>query len=273
MTEPSAPPAVTLGGVSLPATDFLHLLHQRGRLLPMLREAAVEQLLLRHAAQAGLTVAPEELQRAADHFRQRHGLASAEKTHAWLGQQHLSVADFEAPLERDLLIEKFKDHLTRDRIAGHFAAHKADYAAARLRLILVARDDLARELLSQVRDEGRDFAALAREHSEHPSRAEGGALGIVRRRQLPAAVAAAVSAARPGQVVGPLATPQGFHLVLVEAHVPAQLDGPTSAIIRQELFDAWLKEQLNGAAITYPLLDALGCDHSTASAATPCSPS
>ena len=43
-----------------------------------LREAVVEELIVRQAYPLGLTVAAEELQRAADAFRRRHGLTSAE---------------------------------------------------------------------------------------------------------------------------------------------------------------------------------------------------
>ena len=222
----------------------------------MLREVAVEELLFQQADASGLRISGDDLQQAADDFRRRIGLTSAQDTQAWLARQRLSVQDFEAALESDLLIEKLKDHLTRDRIAGHFADHRDSYARVRLRQIVVAREDLARELLSQLQ-EGREFAQVARQHSQHPSGSEGGAVGEVFRRQLPAEIADAVFAARSGEVVGPLATPQGFLLLLVEEVRPAELDPQTTAAIRQELFEAWLNEQLSNITITYPLLDAL----------------
>ncbi len=257
MTEPSPSPAVALGDVSLTTTDFLRRLHQRNRLVPLLREAVVEQLLLDEAGRLGLAVGTQELQAAADAFRRRHGLNSAEQTNAWLARQRLSVLDLEDALGRDLLLDKLKDHLCRDRLAAHFAEHRDQYARARLRLIVVQREDLARELRSQLRDEGADFAELARAHSLHGSKSQGGALGVVLRRQLPAKVAPAVFAAQPGKVVGPLATPHGFHLVLVEQLQPAELDGPTTTLLRQELFDAWLNDKLKDMSLALPLLDAL----------------
>ncbi len=245
------------GGAALSLGDWLAHLKRRGRLVPLLREAALEQFLLERVRLAGLAASPEELQQAADAFRRSHGLTSAEQTQAWLTRQRLSLLDFEDALERDLLIEKLKDHVTRERIPRHFTAHQAAFARARLRLIVVPREDLARELLSQIRDEGRDFAELAREHSLHPSRADGGRLAPVMRRQLPPAAAQAVFAAREGDVVGPLTAPEGFQLFLVEKLVPAELDAGLAAAIRQELFDAWLAEQLAGARMEFPLLEAL----------------
>ena len=248
--------SVALDERSLSLAQVLRGLHQRGRLLPLLREAAVAHLLQEQAASLGLSVTTAELQQATDDFRCRQGLMSAENTQIWLARQRLSVQDFEAALERDLLVEKLKDHLTRDRIAGHFAAHQDGYARARLRQIVVAREDLARELLSQLQ-ERRDFAQLARQHSQHPSGSEGGAVGEVFRRQFPAEIADAVFAARSDEVVGPLATPQGFLLLLVEEVRPAELNLQTTAAIRQELFEKWLNEQLKTVTITYPLLDNL----------------
>jgi parvulin-like peptidyl-prolyl isomerase len=255
MTDPDQIVA-SLAGVSLSLGDWLASLKRRGRLLPLLREAVVERFLLECASQTGLTVSPEELQQAANAFRRQHGLTSAEQAHTWLAGQHLSTLDFEDALERDLLIEKLKDHLTRDRIAAHFAANQAGYGRARLRLLLVAREDLARELLTQFH-EGRDFAELARAHSAHPSRDHGGQVGWMMRHQLPGVTADPVFAAREGEVVGPLPTPQGFQLFLVEALLPAELDANLTNLIRQELFDAWLQERLAGCKLELPLLEAL----------------
>jgi putative peptide maturation system protein len=256
-TEGTATLAAAWNGVELSVHDWLKGLHQRGRLLPLLGEAVVAEFVTAQARAAGLTVSAEELQAAADAFRRRAGLASAERTSAWLAGQRLAVVDLEDALERELLVAKFKDHLTCDRVAAHFAAHAADYASARLRLIVVAREDLARELLSQVREEGRDFADLAREHSQHPSRPAGGDAGTVLRRHLPRQLGDAVFAARAGAVVGPLPSPQGFQLTLVEATAPAELNEELAALIRQELFDAWLREQLARQQPVFPLLEAL----------------
>jgi len=226
-------------------------------LQPLLRAAVMEQFLVSQAEQAGLSVSTEQLQRAADAFRRRQGLTSAEQFQAWLVGQGRSLLDFEDSLERDLRIDQLKDHLTRDRIAAHFAANQSGYASAALRLILVSRQDQARELLAQIREEGRDFAELAREQSLHSSRPQGGLLGLVRQRQLTPAMDEAVFAARQGDIVGPLAGPAGFHLFLVESIAPAELDASTKALIRQELFDAWLADTLRNVPLILPLLDVL----------------
>jgi parvulin-like peptidyl-prolyl isomerase len=243
-------PVGTVAGAPLSLQEVLRSMHRGRRLLPLLKEAAAEQILLNHAAREGLTVSDAELQKAADHFRQRHGLHGAEQTQQWLAREGLTVEDFESGQERDLLLAKLRRHLTEPHVTSQFNYQRDRYARATLRQIVVASEGTARELLSQITEEGQDFAALARTHSLHgPSRLAGGSLGVVARYALPAAVAAAVFAASPGDVVGPLPGPDGFRLLLVEELLPPELDDEIQSVIRQELFDAWLKDQLRDVRI------------------------
>jgi parvulin-like peptidyl-prolyl isomerase len=111
---------------------------------------------------------------------------------------------------------------------------------------VVASEGLARELLQQEQEEGADFADLARRHSLAPSRDQGGDLGVVCRAALPTAVAGVAFAAKEGEVAGPLLAEGGYHLYRIEQHLPAELDGPTAALVRQEVFAAWLRQRLAG---------------------------
>jgi parvulin-like peptidyl-prolyl isomerase len=250
-------PVGTVAGALLPLHDVLRGLHRRRLLLPLLQEAAAEQLLLSYATREGLAVSAAELQLAADRFRRRHGFTTAAQTHQWLAREGLSIEHFEVGIERDLLLAKVIRHLTEPQLADRFNAHRDRYARARLRQIVVAREGTAREWLAQVADEGCDFAELAREHSlYHASRPAGGSLGVVPRWSLPETVAELVFAARPGEVVGPVNTEQGWHLFLVEELLPAELDDQTAATIRNELFDAWLAEQLRDLRINLSWLES-----------------
>lgn len=236
--------AATSANGSLSLLDLLRRLHQRGRLQPLLREVALEQSLLSHATQVGLTITNDELQQAANRFRQRNGLASAELTKQWLAGQGLSEPDFEAVLERDLLTDKFKDHLAATQTEATFTAQASAYDRVRLRLLVVPREDLANELLNQLHEDSADFAQLARTHSIHPSCTHGGLLGLIWHKHLRPEVGERVGGADVGDVVGPVATPEGFCLFLVEDKQPAELDEPTRALIRQEVYNAWVHEQL-----------------------------
>ena len=107
--------------------------------------------------------------------------------------------------------------------------------------MVTGRDDLARELASQVRDEGRDLEGVAREHGLPVTRRR------LFRRDLPGPLAKALATAQPGELVGPVGTPEGFALVVVEERRPAELDAATRQALQDELFDAWLAGWMNQA--------------------------
>src|SRR5205085_80677 len=109
-----------------------------------------------------------------------------------------------------------------------------DFERLRVAQVLVGRDDLARELASQVRDEGRGLEEVAREHGPEVVRHR------LFRKDLSGPPAEPLASAGAGELVGPVATPEGFALVVVEERRPAELDAATRQRIQDELFDAWL---------------------------------
>jgi len=228
----------SLAETRLTLAGLLRWLRLQDRLAPLVREALAALLVREEARRAGLSVTAEELQAAADDFRRRLGLDSAEATHAWLASRGLSVDDFEAGLEDGLLAARLKQHLTGPRVEEHFSAHRAGLEQLRVSVVFAGRDDLARELLSQVRDEGRDLADVAREHG----------LPADRRRlvfeELGGSLASALAAAAPGELVGPVETPEGFALVAVEERRPAEPGPATRQRIQDKLFVTWLTARL-----------------------------
>jgi hypothetical protein len=222
----------------LTLAGLLGWLHMQGRLGPLVREALAAQLVKDESRRAGLSVTVEELQSAAADFRRRQRLDNAADTRVWLAARGLSLADFESSLEHGLLAARLKQHLTGPQVDEYFSAHRAGLEQLRLSVVFASRDDLARELASQVRDEGRDLGAVARDHG----------LSVAQRRprfaDLSAPLAAALAAAAPGELVGPVETPQGLALVVVEERRPAELGPATRQRIQDTLFARWLSTRL-----------------------------
>jgi parvulin-like peptidyl-prolyl isomerase len=237
----------SVAGTRLSLAGLLGWLHTHGRLGPLVREALAAQLIQQQARHAGLSATDEELQAAADAFRRRHGLHTAADTQAWLAARSLSVDDFEAALQQEVLAAKLRSHLTAVGVDGTFAAHPAGFERLRLAQVLVGREDLARELASQVHEEGRDLADVAREQGLHLVRVERF------RKELNGPLATALESVGVGELVGPVGTPRGFALVLVEERRPAELDGATRQCIQDELFADWLAARLREANINLPL--------------------
>lgn len=247
-------PVATLPDVGLTFHELLASLRRQFRLRPLVLEALAEKAILQAARETGLSVSAEELQQAANRFRQQHGLRAAEDTHAWLQQNGLRVIDLEARLEQALLVEKFRNHLTDGRIQERCAAEADRYARARISYFTVPSEGLARELLARIRDDGADFAEVAQQHARADSAAAGTSV-LVMRADLSAGMGDVVFQARPDSVVGPVPGPQGWHLFHVHELLPPQLDEPTMARIRQDLLDGWLRERIAQARVDLSGLD------------------
>jgi len=248
--------AVTVEDQPLSLREVLHTWKVTGDLQRLLEQAAQERLIAEAARAEGVTISDQELQTAADAFRKARGLHKAAQTQAWLAERHLGVEDLQILIERPLLRRKLAEHVTAGQVERYFAENRSQFDRARLSQIVVAREGVASELLSQITDDGVDFAALARKHSlDTLSAPAGGSLGVVERKKLSPPIESAVFGARAGDVVGPFKTAQGFHILKVEEILPAQLDSKTSEAIRDRLFEDWLRQRQRRARVQTPLLD------------------
>ncbi len=224
-------------------------------------EDAIADLLVSRATNAeGITVSDEELQQAADEHRQGMGLFQVDQTQQWLDDCGVSVEEFEQHLERGVLKTKLREKVATDeRIEQHFQQNRRNYDAARLAHIVVADEGMADELCSQLTEDGGDFAALAKNHStDEGSKASGGELGLVSRTALSPAVESAVFAPKNGDVVGPIKTDAGYHIIKVHELLFGQLDDeevPTT--IQQELYAEWLEQQVEKANVEIVLFDSI----------------
>jgi putative peptide maturation system protein len=256
MTALNSVTVATFDGKALSFSEFLHALKVRGDLNALLGPVIEGRLIASAAQEEGISVNDDELQRAADDFRRGAGLHKAEATQEWLEQSHLTAADLESSLENGLLRQKLAQKLTQGRVEEHFARNRAQYDQVELSHLVVAKEGVATELLSQIQEEGLDIADLAVKHSlDEGTRRASGYLGLVSRADLKPAVAKAVFGAQAGEVIGPIQTDRGYHLIKVEAIHRAELNEETAAAIRQELFSCWLQEQTWKGGLEVKLFD------------------
>lgn len=243
MARLSDVPAFEVSGDTGDWQEVVDYLNARDR-LGFLEDVIDHRLAVAGARAAGIAVSDDELQRAADAFREARGLFEAATTLAWLEAHGLTVERFEQVVEEEVLVERLKDRVVAGRIEAFFAENKVRFDAAELSHILVADEGTARELHAQVVEDGAEFAGLARLHStDRRTGPAGGYLGALRRKQVPAALEAAVFGAKAGEVVGPIRSEEGWHLVRVHAVRRAALDEDTRATIREVLFREWLTEE------------------------------
>ena len=214
--------------------------------IPSIVEGIVTRKIIASAAdQAGIKVETEELQKAADSIRLMSKLKSADDTWAWLQKHNLSLDDFEEVTYNNVISGKLAQHLFADKVEAFFVEHQLDYAGVVLYEVVLDDEDLAMELFYGIQEKEMSFYEVAHQYIQDTElRRKGGYRGMVQRKELKPEISAAVFAAKPPQVLKPIVTSKGVHLILLEELVQSKLDNKLRYQIMSDLFAGWLKQQI-----------------------------
>ena len=137
------------------------------------------------------------------------------------------------------------DHLFRDKVEPYFFEHQLDYAGVAMFEVVLDDLDLAMELFYSIREGEMSFHDIAHQYIQNSElRRSGGYKGIVRRNSLKPEICAAVFAAQPPQLLKPIVTSEGVHLILVEEIIKPQLNEELHSQIMSDLFDEWLNQEI-----------------------------
>ena len=146
-------------------------------------------------------------------------------------ENNLTEADVTGQL-RDLIVEQRVAALVAEQVSvtdadvrAYYEENKdTRYERMRASHILVETEDEAQAVLARVRG-GEDFAAVARTLSKDTGSApQGGDLGEFTRGRLVPEFEQAAFAAEVGEIVGPVQTEFGWHVIKVTAHTAPTLD-------------------------------------------------
>lgn len=214
--------------------------------IPEIVEDIVTRKVVENAiTEAGIKVEDEELQEAADKYRFMYQLESVEDTEKWLKKNHLSLDDFEKLIYNELLNTKLVVHLFKDKIEPYFYENQINYTGVIMYEVILDDEDLAMELFYAVKEGEMSFYDVAHKYIQDKELArKGGYQGIMRRKDLKPEISAAVFNANPPQVIKPIVTSKGVHLILVEKLIKAELDNFIRTKICSDLFNEWLKEKI-----------------------------
>ena len=153
-----------------------------------------------------------------------------------IGEEDVDAALAEVPGLVGLLVELDAN----DQALAEVFADGPGQDAPCVRHILVEDEALAQDLISQLA-EGADFASLAMENSIDPgSGAAGGELGCVPTSSWVPEFAEAVDNAEIGEVVGPVQSQFGFHIIEVTGleTIPADAGAAADAALQVALLEA-----------------------------------
>jgi parvulin-like peptidyl-prolyl isomerase len=204
----------------------------------------IEELLIKDRAdRIGVTVAPDEIKDAITRLKQQYNITTDEQFESSLRQSGMTRADMEVRLRDTLITNKVFARELRNRgelddreLRERYNREKEQYRLperARLREIVIVKPEnpalaedarkRAETAASDARGPGADFAKIAAAVSEAGTKDQGGDLGEVARGELLPNLDTAVFNATAGDVIGPIETRSGWHVLKVEQRLPSEV--------------------------------------------------
>ena len=204
----------------------------------------IEELLIKDRAdRIGVTVSPEEIKDAINRLKQQYNITTDEQFETSLRQSGMTRADMEVRLRDTLITNKVFGRELRNRgelddreLRERYNREKEHYRLperARLREIVIVKPEnpasaeearkRAEIAASDARAPGADFAKIAAAVSEAGTKDQGGELGEVSRGELLPSLDTAVFNATAGDVIGPIETRSGWHVLKVEQRLPSEV--------------------------------------------------
>ncbi len=193
---------------------------------------------------ADISLSEEERLRTLEDLAVEHKLTSPEARANWLKSQGLTQAEMAEMATRPLRIEKFKQATWASKVEAYFMERKMFLDQVIYSLIRTQDQGLAYELYFRIQEGEAKFADLAREYSKGPESRTGGLLGPVSVGQPHPRIGKLLSISQPGQLWPPQVLAEWFVIVRLEKFMPAQLDDAMRSRLIEELFETWLKEEV-----------------------------
>lgn len=231
--------------MSITQKDIFHQFKISAKIPEIIQQIVQRKIIKNMADELGIKVEVAELQQTADQMRLVNNLTNADETWTWLKKHCLSLDDFEEIVYNTLLSAKLSHHLFAAEVEPYFYNHQLDYLGAVMYEVMLDDEDLAWELFYIVQEGEKCFYDVAHQYIQDVQlRRQGGYCGVMRRQDLHPDISAAVFAANPPQLLKPIVTAKGIHLIFVEEIIQPQLDEQLSSKIMVDLFAQWLQQKV-----------------------------
>jgi len=235
-----------LSRVSVKADEIVIFLKKDIRFKEVCQKIIEQEIINQAAQERGLTVTPEEIQADSDRQRREKRLEKASDTLGWLVEEMITPEDWEAGIRDRLLTQKLAEQLFAKDVEKFFAQNRLDFEQILLYQIISSSEKLAQELFYQIQEQEISFYEAAHLYDiDEKRRQQCGCEGKLYRWSLNPDIAAVVFSAQPGEVIGPLPTEQGHHLLMVQEFIPAELTSERHQEILDNMFKQWLASELN----------------------------
>ncbi|HEY0382310.1 MAG TPA: peptidylprolyl isomerase [Candidatus Elarobacter sp.] len=221
-----------VNGQTISRADFDHKLESSPAAKQVLGQMVQQQLIDQYARDKKVEVGQADIDKKLTETKARMQPGQYEQI---LKQQSLTEQDVQNILKQQLVLEKAvapQVHVSESDIKAYFDKNRTLFdkpAQVRARHILVADAAKAKEVLAKLKAGG-SWDALAKQYSTDPSsKDKGGELGFFGRGQMVPAFQDAAFGANVNQIVGPVKSAFGYHVLQVEEKKPAQKASLASA--------------------------------------------
>lgn len=248
-----------------------------------LEQLILRRLQLQYANQIGLTASESDVTAALKDVLARNNLTQ-EQLVDLLTKEGLNLQDYKDRLREQIILARLMNQAVRSRVAidardveAYYQAHADEFNRpdeVKVRHIFFRLDptmsqpqravvhDRANQVLAEARNGG-DFANLAQRYSEDATAPLGGDLGIIRRGQALPEFEAVIFTLREREVSEVIRTPNGLHIVKVDAiakgesrplaEVKTEIEHRLMQTKMEKRFETWTNELRDRAFIEITL--------------------
>ncbi len=215
----------TVNGEPISQSTFDSKLEGTPMARTVLQQLVQDVLIEQYAKNNNITVSDQDITERENQLKQNFPAGSWDEM---LKARGLTETDVHAALREQLILDKALSsqvHVTPAQIQDYFNKNRAQFdkpEQVTARHILVPNLPLAQKVEADLKS-GKSFADEAKQYSTDPgSKDKGGDLGTFKRGQMVPAFDKVAFSLPIGQISPPVKSPFGYHIIQVQAHVPAQ---------------------------------------------------
>lgn len=141
-------------------------------------------------------------------------------------------------------LQQFKEQQWGNQLERYFLQRKRHLDQVVYSMIRTSELGLTQELYFRAKEQEASFADLAKTYSQGSEALTNGIVGPVAIASLPPQIAQKLAGLQPGKISSPIKFQNQWVIFKLEHWLPAQLNNKTKQLLLNELFEAWLQEQI-----------------------------
>lgn len=201
----------------------------------ILERQIMDSIIQQMGEKAGLQINDQQLDQAIQNIAAQNRM-SVDQLRSRLAYDGVNYSDYRAQIRKEMLIAEVRNNEVRrrvtilpqevDTLSTQLAAQNTQGTELNISHILLPlpenptqeqvdhQETLAKQLVSELNG-GADFGKLAVTYSADPQALKGGNMGWAKIEELPTLFARALGTAKKGDIVGPIRSGVGFHILKV----------------------------------------------------------